>query len=156
MLRIRSCARMRTKNKLWNNIVLSVTFWPTNKTTAAVCCYSHCPCSSSKDAMHNNIIVINHRNNISNIFCIVLQIFGSAFIEGQPNWLFDPFKLSLYHQNSNKSNDNSCSLNGAMLERLFWISSSKLIFVQYSSIWIIYRAPGSKIPQVLLRLIYFG
>ena len=27
--------------------------------------------------MHNNIIVINHRNNISNIFCIFLQIFGS-------------------------------------------------------------------------------
>ena len=77
VLRIWSCARMRTKNKLWNNIVLSVTFWPTNKTTAAVCCYSHCPCSSSKDAMHNNIIVINHRNNISNIFCMFLQMFGS-------------------------------------------------------------------------------
>ena len=27
-----------------------------------------------------------------------LQIFGSAFIiEGQPNWLFDPFKLSSHH-----------------------------------------------------------
>ena len=24
-----------------------------------------------------------------------LPIFGSAFIEGQPNWLFDPFKISV-------------------------------------------------------------
>ena len=27
--------------------------------------------------MHNNIIVINHRNNISKIFCMFLQMFGS-------------------------------------------------------------------------------
>ena len=28
--------------------------------------------------------------------CLIakLQLFGSAFTEGQPNWLFDPFKLS--------------------------------------------------------------
>ena len=26
-----------------------------------------------------------------------LQLFGSAFTEGQPNWLFDPIKLSFWN-----------------------------------------------------------
>ena len=56
---------------------------------------------------------------------------GSTFIEGQPIWLFDPYKLRFDKLDFDEIAEDD-GHNGAKFERLFRISSLKLIFIQCS------------------------
>ena len=57
--------------------------------------------------------------------------FGSSTIEGQPIWLFDPYKLRFDKLDFDEIAGDD-GHNGAKLKRLSRITSSKLILIQCS------------------------